>query len=131
MSKEKEHEATKKEPREREVFEEFGSSPDDRIFRASAKPFHLETCDGPTQIIRLGNLVRLKKETAVAAFYAGMVEPLDLPENYVVVHPHTIVGPDNLWLHLHPGDQVRLEREVAVKLLRKKIVKPQGREEIL
>jgi hypothetical protein len=107
---------------EEKIIEEFGCNADDSLHRV-VRSFYLRVRSGPLEAIPVGSIVRLKPEMARETFCACKTEPITIGEIFEVLQDIQLVGADGLWIKALQGDEVKLSRQEAFDLLRKKMVR--------
>lgn len=108
------------------VIVEHGATEDDMLVRVTRGAFNLQVVDpekGPTQIVRYGDILRIKKETYDMNFYCNRIEPVELPTQFKVIRWFRTIK-DNLYLDLINGDIIELDRDEAIPLMRKELIEP-------
>lgn len=107
------------------IISEHEAKDGDPLFRC-IRGFYLPVVDGPQLAILPGDIVRLKSTTAPMHFYAGRIEPVNLPDSvqYEALQEFRTISPEGTYLTLYRGDRVEMVWAEAFPLLRQHLIKP-------
>ena len=117
---------------EDEIIREFsvqrGKAVSGGVFKV-IRGFYLQVRNGPNVPVLPGSTCELSQEISTTLFMAGKIEPINLPREFKVLRNFKATVGDS-YLNLCTGDEVSLEREEALDLMRKGIVKPIFKSEV-
>ena len=91
------------------------------------RAFYVPLKNGPAEIVRPGQRIRLSSGLGAQAFEAGRVEPVSMPSTFEALRNFRTTDGAGEWLDVSPGDVVRVEKkEEALSLMRQGMIRPKG-----
>lgn len=105
------------------VIAEWGITSDGGRLYEVERPFWLNVKDGPLEAVKKGDIVMLGQRTGQEMFLANKVCPIELGEIFEALADFRTINSNGEWLEVKRGDILKLSRDEALTLLRRREVK--------